>query len=115
MHCHYGHITISSLNNFHLESLKKSNNYCIIQDFSFENIELPFLKNEIGFAKINATRTLKNKIKTVTYNIEGEFSLNKSNLKLPAFDAAINFIIYSVKVFFKIKRILGNIKRFLKR
>jgi hypothetical protein len=113
-HNHIGHLKVISFDKFDFESLNKIQDCCIIQDFSFENKELPFLIHEISFVKINANRKLKNKTKTVIYDVESKLGFNKSNLKSKMLDTTINLTIHSVKVFFKLKRILGNIKRFLK-
>ena len=76
--------------------------------------DLSFFKKIINQIKINTTRVVEDNIKTVRYNIEGKFDFNKINLKISTSDVFINFLIYILKVFFKVKRFFGNIKRGLK-
>jgi hypothetical protein len=111
---HYGNLKFTNFNFFNFTSLNKFQDCCIIQDFSSDTIKLPFFKEKLSSTKINAVRILKNNTKILTYNIEGEFSYEQKNSKILRSNVFINLLIYSLKVFFKSKRILGNIKRRLK-
>jgi hypothetical protein len=112
---HYGYIKIINFAYGKLEELNKSQNFCVIHDHSSHMSDLSFFKKIINQIKINTTRVVEDNIKTVRYNIEGKLDFNKINLKISTSDAFINFLIYIVKVFFKVKRFFGNIKRYLKR
>ena len=111
IHRHYGYVKLLNFDHYDFESIKKYQNCCIIQDFSSNTNKLPFFKKIISSIKISAIRKLNDNSKTISYDIEKEFSFEQKKSKLLRSSIAINFLIHSLVVFFKIKRIFGNIRR----
>ena len=111
---HYGHITVKEFNEFTFKSLDTLKDYCIIQDYSSDKNNLPIFKKKLTNTKINAIRKLKNNSKTPSYDIEGEYNSNQISLKILRSNTFNNFLIYSLIVFFKIKRFFGNLRRKIK-
>jgi hypothetical protein len=102
---HYGHIKVVNFEQDFLKIFNKSNEVCIMQDFSSNSL-LNF-KKEFSSIKINAIRTKMSNTKIVDYNIEGEFDSNQKNPKIIGSDIVINFLIYTLTTLRKVKRALG--------
>lgn len=102
---HYGHIKVVNFEQDFLKIFNKSDEVCIMQDFSSNSL-LNF-KKEFSSIKINAIRTKMSNTKIVDYNIEGEFDSNQKNPKIIGSDIVINFLIYTLTTLRKVKRALG--------
>lgn len=107
---HYGYIKVTDFSYYNNYLLKNLQDFCIIQDFTSDNHNSSHFKKDIWNDKINAYRFLK-KNKIVNYSIKGKFKGNPNIKNKLMLKFLMDIIIYLVKIFFKIKRILGNIKR----
>lgn len=101
---HYGHVKVIAFEDSFLKNIDKSQEVCIIQDKSYENF-IDF-KKEFLSTKANTYRTLINNGKTVKYITEIEGDPMVENYKILRSDLFINFLIYTFRIFRKLKKAL---------
>ena len=101
---HYGHVKVIAFEDSFLKNIDKSQEVCIIQDKSNENF-IDF-KKEFLSTKANAYRTVINNGKTVKYIIENEGDPVVENYKIFRSDLFISFLIYTFRIFRKLKKVL---------
>ena len=106
---YYGHIKVVEFDKDTIKFINKSQNVCIIQEQTKNNF--PYFKNEFYSTDINAIRKLQDNTRNIIYSIEGDIAINYENQTKLTSDIFINLIIFTFKTLFKIKRILGKLKR----
>ena len=110
---HYGYLKVINFNQFDFKSLNTYENYCIIEESTSKINKLSIFKKEINTNKINTVRQKKNDLKIPSYIIEDGQSYREKNSISFYFDIFVTSLIYILKLFFKVKRFFGNIKRSL--
>lgn len=110
---HYGHLKVINFNQFDFKSLNTYENYCIIEESTSKINKLSIFKKEINTNKINTARKEKKDLKIPSYIIEDGQSYREKNSISFYFDIFVTSLIYILKLFFKVKRFFGNIKRSL--
>ena len=111
---HYGYMRVINFNQLDIKSLNFYENYCIIEESTSKINKLSIFKKEVNTKKINTVRRTKIGSKISSYIIEDGKSYIEKNSSSFHFDILVTILIYIIKLFYKVKRFFGNIKRRLK-
>ena len=104
---------VINFNQFNFKSLNTYDNYCTIEELTSQINNLPNLNKDANSNKINTYRKVEKKSKFFSYIIERNGKLEEKNFNTFHLDIFINSLIYIFKLFLKMRRFLGDIKRSL--
>ena len=110
---HHGYLKVINFNQFNFKSLNTYDNYCTIEELTSQINNLPNLNKDANSNKINTYRKVEKKSKFFSYIIERNGKLEEKNFNTFHLDIFINSLIYIFKLFLKMRRFLGDIKRSL--
>lgn len=110
-HNHYGYLQIANVEQIDFLSLNKYRECCIIRDLNSDvNDSLSFMakiKNNI----FDFQRSMENSSNNIIYKSSFPKDFEQQLSKISKSNIFIDLIIFTIKVFMKVKRIIGNLKR----
>ena len=110
-HNHYGYLQIANVEQIDFLSLSKNRDCCIIRDLNSEANASPSVMVKIKNNIFDFQRTMENNSNNIIYKSSFSKDFKQQLSKISKSNILIDIIIFIIKIFMKIKRIIGNLKR----